>query len=202
MNLEAIKALSYAELGERKIYPHQEVGIKYDHCMRVAALAVNLRKMIFPEDTTHDELLLAVGYLHDIKNGEPEHAQRGADRARELLEGTDYCTPEEMEEICAIIGIHDQREPDTDRHSRYAKLQQDADIIDHKGVIELFAATLWQANNGGNFESTANSILKNPHTEGDRNWLNFEQSKKVYDERVEISLSTARRMLEEAAGEP
>lgn len=78
------------------------------------------------------ELAAIAGMLHDIsayKTGSYDnHAHKGADMARTILEGIGLTTKEENDMICSAIYHHDDKLIVDDP---FDELLKDADVIDH-----------------------------------------------------------------------
>ena len=84
MNLPTIKQIIKSELSTRRSSPYNEIGDKYAHGERTAALALKLRQQILPNNAAHDNILTVAAWFHDICNGQPDHCQQGAIRTRQL----------------------------------------------------------------------------------------------------------------------
>lgn len=88
--------------------------------------------MIAKKRGENAELAAMSGLLHDIyayKSGSYEdHAHKGADLAREILEEMGIVTEEEMEIICSAIFHHDSK---ADVDSPMDEVLKDADVIHH-----------------------------------------------------------------------
>ena len=120
----------------RKIVDHELLSIEdldkrksaYVHLYGVslsAALIAEKRKV-------NAELACMAAMLHDLhayKSGSYEdHARRGAELAREILNGMGLTTNEETEAICSAISRHD------DKHTVDSPLDEvlkDADVMHH-----------------------------------------------------------------------
>ena len=78
------------------------------------------------------ELAAAAGYLHDIAtytSGAPtDHAHRGADLARQILEDTSLFSVDEMERICSAIRCHSDKRTE---HGPLEEILKDADVMQH-----------------------------------------------------------------------
>jgi len=200
MNLEAIKELAFEHLGNKRSHPWKERGNKYYHGERVAKLAIKLRKYIIPEDDGHDDILTVAAWFHDIMNGAENHAIEGASKTRKLLNG--YCSPYEIDEICKIISVHDDRHSDRSLFSDYIKLHQDADHLDHIGTFDIWLRFIYAAYR----DESIDEIIKWCQTasRGDFEWtreeLNYEISKKIYDEKIEFIRNFCKRMIVEFDG--
>jgi uncharacterized protein len=133
-NMDKISKLAENLMLDTYSHVDRGIGDHYYHGQRVAKLAVTLRKLVLPEDASHDDILTVAGWFHDIAKSKPQHARFGAAMAGEALR--EYCTAEELSEITNIIRLHDDR-----GHPEYAdfiKLQQDADLLDHFGTYNVW----------------------------------------------------------------
>lgn len=78
------------------------------------------------------ELAAMAGLLHDLyayKSGSyDDHAHKGAEYARELLEKMDITTPEETDVICSAIRHHDSK---AEINAPMDEILKDADVIHH-----------------------------------------------------------------------
>jgi uncharacterized protein len=135
MDLQKLKELAFQHMGSRKAHREREMGFIYYHGQRVANIAVTLRKLVLPEDDSKDDLLTAAAFFHDIAKGIEPHGQYGAVLAGELLK--EHCKPDELSEITELIRCHQLREKGAG-YSEHIKILQDADILDHFGVIEIW----------------------------------------------------------------
>ena len=95
MNLERIHEIAEGELLGKRSHSWKEPGNKFHHGERVARIALELRRAIVPEDDSHDEILTAAAWFHDVCNGVRRHDLLGAERTRALLTGV--CTDAELD---------------------------------------------------------------------------------------------------------
>ena len=200
MDLEAIKQLAFENLGNRSSHPWKEPGNKYYHGERVAKLILLLRKHVLPEDDSHDEILTVAAWFHDIRNGVENHAEEGAKRAREVLAGT--CTAYELDEICAIIGVHDNRHSDRSLFSDYVKLHQDADLLDHFGTYDVWTEFFHAAHHSRTIQDVMEWFQKTRRDQGEqyRSWMNFDISRTILDEKNAFVMSFGERFNVEGSG--
>lgn len=200
MDLIAIKQLAFEEMGNKSSHSWKEKGNKYYHGERVAKLIITLRKYILPYDDSYDEILTVAAWFHDIMNGIEDHAKEGAKKTREVLAG--YCSEYEIEEICKIISVHDDRYSDRSLFSDYTKLHQDADHLDHFGTFDVWMEFIHAVHHNRTiidviewFQTTRRDQDKHY-----RNELNFEISKRIYDEKSEFVKSFGERLSVEGVG--
>lgn len=200
MDLTAIKEVAFEQLGNRSSHPWKERGNKYYHGERVAKLAIKLRRYIIPGDESHDDILTVAAWFHDIMNGAENHAEEGAKKTRELLAG--YCSQYETEEICRIIAVHDDRHSDRSLFPDYVKLHQDADHLDHFGTFDIWIRFFYAAHHDETINEVVDWFKSTYIDEIDkyREELNFEISKKIYDEKSEFVRNFSNRMSIECDG--
>ncbi|MCL2408825.1 MAG: hypothetical protein FWC96_04330 [Oscillospiraceae bacterium] len=200
MILSAIKQIAQAEMENKRSSPHNERGDKYTHGERTATLAVRLRQLVLPDERGYDDILTVAAWLHDISNGVDNHWTIGAERVRELLSG--HCTAEELGQICGIIAVHDDRNPESNNYSNAIKIHQDADHLDHFGTLDIWRMV---AHTIG-FDNTINDALayyQHQWPEDTARWrgeLNFELSRKIFDDRTAFAASFIERFTVELTG--
>ena len=201
MNFERLEALAYQTMGKRKSHVEREIGHVYYHGKRVSNSVLLLRKKIFPEDDSHDEILRCAGLFHDIGKGIEPHARTGAQLVRELLK--EELSESELNAVCELISVHDDRHPEDDRYSPWVKLLQDADHLDHFGSQGLWLSFIYRAYVGQEdmmglpafYESEWDDSV--PQT---RSHLNFDISKEIFDEKVKYERDVIRRLKLEGEG--
>jgi uncharacterized protein len=200
MELEKIKAIAAEQLKEKRSHTWKERGNKYYHGERVAKLAVTLRKLIFPDDSSHDDILTVAAWFHDIANGGEDHSKIGAEQTRALLTG--FCSEAELDVICGIIAVHDDRSMKTD-YSAWVKLHQDADHLDHFGTYDIWMTFLFAVPHDKTLDDI-NSFLTNDRLSKSlqyRSELNFDISYAIFDEKDEFLKSFIARFAVESSGE-
>jgi HD superfamily phosphodiesterase len=199
MDLAVIQKLAFECMGNKSSHSWKEKGNKYYHGERVGKLIITLRKYILPEDESHDEILTVAAWFHDIMNGVENHAEEGAKKTREILAG--YCSEYEINDICNIIGVHDDRYSARSLFSDYVKLHQDADHLDHFGTYDIWMEFLYAVHH----DQTILDVIEWLRTQTDRdnkfrNELNFEISRLIYDEKSEFVRNFAERLSVEGIG--
>ena len=200
MNMQAIQSIAFDLLGSKSSHVFKEKGNKYYHGQRVAVLVLKLRRLILPDDDSHDDILTAAAWMHDVTNGTDNHAVTGAAIAKEALQP--HCSPEELSEICEIIRVHDDRKPKGSSFSEYIKLHQDADYLDHFGTFDVWGSFLYAKYHGYTINE-ASDWLKNgrpKENERFRSELHYEVSRKIFDEKIEFLNSFTERFYVETAG--
>jgi uncharacterized protein len=204
MNLPAIKLIAQAAMADKRSSPYYEQGDKYAHGERVAALAVRLRWLILPDDNCRDDILTVAAWFHDICNGDEvartRHAALGVNRTRELL--TAHCTAEELEQICGIIAVHDNRQPTGKEYPNAVKIHQDADHLDHFGSLSVWrTATYTMGRNETIYDAL--DYLQNRWPDDIVRWrgeLHFDFSKRIFDDRIAFKKSFIERFAVEGTG--
>ena len=198
MDLCTLKNLAFEQMGNRSSHDFKDKGNKYYHGQRVAVLALKLRKLVLPDDDGHDEIITAAAWFHDVMNRTDDHAARGAERAMQLL--SPYCTDDELAEICEIIRVHGSRH--TGLISPYAKLHQDADHLDHFGTFDIWATFLHSVSHGETINDASDWLRRGRPRENEtyRAELNFEISRKIFDEKTEFLRYFTDRFYVESSG--
>jgi uncharacterized protein len=104
LNIDKIHEIAFKAMAKRKSHLKREKGFIYYHGQRVAKIALNLRKELFPDETSMDDAIYVAALFHDVAKGiEPHHAT-GAQLVRSLLK--DECTAEKIEVMFTIIANH------------------------------------------------------------------------------------------------
>lgn len=203
VNLEAIKRLAAEEMEHRSSHAWKERGNKFYHGERTAKLAVALRGMIVPDDDSHDAVLTAASWLHDVCNAEnePVHWEAGARWAKTHLDG--LCGSEELQEICTMIALHDDRSPAHSGYSVWVRLLQDADLLDHFGSYDVWMNFAYGAAVGQTLEQMLEFLEKKRPSENERylGKLNFAVSRRIFAEKAEFLRGFAERFRAECSGE-
>jgi len=198
MDREKIKKLAFELMSDRASAISKERGEKYYHGERVALLVIKLRKYLFPEDCEHDDILTVAAWFHDVAAGENHNAE-GAEIARKVL--AEYCTEYELDEICKIISVHDDRKFEHE-YSKYIKLHQDADQLDHFGVFEVWRSFTYAIS----FDETIldkiewMTTIRPKESERYRRELNFDVSKRIFDEKEDFLKEFTKRFRVECSG--
>ncbi len=201
MNLDEIGRIARASLAERSSHPWKERGNKYYHGLRTAKLTLTLRRALFPGDASHDDVLTVAAWFHDVCNGEEDHGRKGAEETRRRLCG--LCTPEELDEICEIVLHHDDRFEKAAHLPIWTKLLQDADYLDHFGTYDIWMYFLYA---GAHDETIGDTLAymrgeRAEEREYHRSGMNFELSKRIYDEKTDFFMQFCDRFAVEIDGE-
>lgn len=201
MDFDRLTNLAFALMGRRKSHHERETGYIYDHGQRVANLALNLRRRLFPDDTSFDDVLRCAAMFHDLGKGVGEHGHTGAVLARDALK--DLITPEELDAVCELIHTHNKRRPGGEGYSPAALLLQDADVLDHFGSCEVWINVSYSRHLNQRFhESLAFYKEEWPSSVREcRESLNFELSRLIFDDKVAFSDLYAARLEKESRGD-
>lgn len=187
MDRTRVEQVAEEALAQRQGHPAREPDWLLHHGRRTARLALWLCDQVQVE--VDGDTLYVGALLHDIGKGNEPHNETGAAMTRTLLADhcTDHCTPTELQEICELIRCHTlYGQADL---SLAAKLVQDADILDHVGVIDVWLAFYWS---GAHHETVADHV-RFIHGEENRRYraklralLNFAASQQLFDERIAV----------------
>ena len=207
MDFKSIKETARAAMALRRSHSWKEMGNKFWHGERVASLAVTLRRHIFPDCTGYDDIPTAAAWFHDIKNGGNDHAVMGAAKTRSLIAA--YCTGDELDQICHVIEVHDDRNELSDAkngrrgiHNDIIMLHQDADLLDHFGTYDVLSCFAYMISYGQTVPEAADFLLNERPKDDERYlyMLNYEYSREIYLEKSEFLTGFARRFAVESAG--
>ncbi|NLL44006.1 MAG: HD domain-containing protein [Firmicutes bacterium] len=199
MDLDLIKDKAWQSMGTRHSHPDREPGYAYYHGQRVAKIGIQLRKLVFPDQSSYDDVIVVGSWFHDVGKGIEPHWEYGALICREIL--ADLCPADTLEKIVEIVGSHTLRK--AGHYPDYVKLVQDADILDHFGSQEIWLRFWHSAYRRRNVEDALrfqrDSYL--PHISKVRQLLNFPQSIEFFDEKDRFVQEFMKRFAREAQGE-
>lgn len=200
MDMPLIKNVAFEIMGNRSSHVYKERGNKYYHGERVGTLALKLRSIILPDDNSHDEIITVAAWFHDIMNGVDNHAKEGSIKTREVL--LPYCSEDELNKICGIINVHDDRESGRDTFSNYIKIHQDADHLDHFGTFDIWTSFLYAMPHDQTIDDVRDWLIHGRPAENAkyRSELNFEISRKIFDEKVDFLTYFSERFSVESSG--
>lgn len=195
MNINEIQEKAKSLMIKSRIRLTRETGYSYFHGLRVANLAVILRKHLFPNITEYDDIIRVAGFFHDIaKNIEP-HSHYGAILTREAL--MDMCTKEELDLICECIINHEKKGIPNNYHFT-SRLIQDADAIDWMGANNIWIELYAHVTNNSTSEDYLKSI---DYFEGESAIFNYDISKKIFLDRIKFRNEYTKRIMKELSGE-
>ena len=104
----------------------------YEHTERV----IELCKVLGTKLGADMDVLIPAAILHDIGRKHDNHAQRGAEMAREILRDLDYS---KVDEIVHVIDVH-SFSAGGEAKSLEAKILSDADKLDAMGAMGIYRA--------------------------------------------------------------
>ena len=107
-----------------------------------------------------------------------------------------------MDEIYKIIYVHDDRYSERSLFSDYIKLHQDADHLDHFGTFDVWTEFLHAIHHNRTIIDVIDWFQTTRRDQNNRfrNELNFEISKKIFDEKSQFVNSFGDRLSVEATG--
>ena len=194
MDIQRIEEIAQTEMIGIRSDTREPGWILY-HGQRTGKIAVFLAKKLNCE--INRDVLYTAGLFHDIGKGKGSHNEVGSHLTRHLLYG--IVTSSELDKICDVILYHNQRKK-SDSFSNNVKLVQDADLIDHVGLIDVWMALYWRGHHG---ESIHDHIAYYKGEEC-RKWrdymrshLNYDASLQIFEQRIQLEddlLSRFRRM--------
>lgn len=202
MDREEVLSIARREMAQQISHHEREPGWVLRHGMGTARLALELRKTLLDGEEEIDDILYAAALFHDCGKFADEHkghAEAGAKRARELLEGV--VQPEQLDVICHAILVHDKRKAQAYTQLEY--ILQDADILDHMGSIEIWLNFSYSArtNRGAAFSADyyeSREFLG--EVEMNRSLLNYSQSVIAFQEKLEFTMMFIERFRRECEG--
>lgn len=200
MDINRIGELAFNIMGKRKAHTKRETGYIYYHGLRTAKLAVELRKMLDEIDNTKDNEIYVASLFHDISKGIEPHGVNGSILVQQILK--EECSPEELVDIAEIIRCHNLRNSDED-WSKHIKIVQDADMLDHMGTMDVWLNFIYQAYDEKSVDESIeffNDEEYESYLKECRRKLNYDISKKIFDDRVEFIYEFIRRLSIEGKG--
>ena len=181
MDIELIEAIAREVMEEQRSKLEREPGWLYYHGRRTARLSQWLAKELSAR--VDPDVVYTGALFHDVGLGSEPHNQVGAQRARELLEA--HCTPQELDAICDVIERHNRRRDASAPLA--ARIVQDADLLDHVGIIGVWTTIYANGVNAVRFEDHQRAHLSEQRMTARQNLrrdLNFGVAKKLFDLRV------------------
>lgn len=200
MDTIKIKELAYKLMANRKAHLEREKGAIYYHGERVAKTVIHLRKIILPKEEKYDAILTIAAWFHDMGKGIEPHDKYGAVLTKEALK--ELVPSKELESICELIALHSDRKPEHN-HSVLVKLLQDADIIDHFGVYEIWMNFQYYAHKDEPIAASIEFYEKEfpKYKDNCRKLINFDVAREIFDEKCEFTDHFVKRMKIEAEGD-
>ncbi len=200
MDWMAIDEQAAKLMKNRKAHRERERGFVYYHGKRVANLAIELRKVILPDDDSGDDVLRLAGMFHDLGKGLSPHALYGSVLLPTAVEGL---VPEDIAKRASeMIALHGARQIEPSPYDVWTQLLQDADLLDHSGCYGVWMCAQYYSfydgclSDGVEFHQQTGE----KYYEDNVNLLNFEISKKNLRERIDFEHAFFRQAAIEAAG--
>lgn len=200
MDINRIEELAFNKMGKRKAHTTREKGYTYHHGLRTAKLAIEIRKMLDELDSTKDNIIYVASLFHDIAKGIEPHGENGSILVQQILK--DECSHEELIKISEIVRYHNLRNGND--WPKYIKIVQDADILDHMGTMDVWLSFMYQAYDEKSVDESIkfyNSKEYENYLKESRRKLNYDISKKIFDDRIEFIYEFIQRLNIEGKGE-
>ena len=181
MDLNKVEKIAHDSLAARKEHKSREPGWLYYHGLRTAKIAVWLCDQLKAD--ADREVIYSASLFHDIGKGYKPHNEIGAIITWQLLEP--LCTTDELEAVCETIRLHNLR--GNGAHPDRVKIVQDADMLDHVGMIGVWSCFYWSGAHDEAFEDHTRFICGEENTRMRmrmREGLNFDPSRRMFDERI------------------
>lgn len=183
MDSQLIDKIAWQALSGRAEHTRREPDWLYYHGQRTGNIALWLADKI--GNPVNRDIMYTGALFHDVAKGSEPHHEIGANQTRELL--SSVCTADELDAICNIILNHNQR--NVPGHPAYIKIVQDADLLDHVGVIGPWLAFYWSGSRDETFDDhikffRSGEIIQ--HRQELRSSLNFDVSAEEFDRRIEF----------------
>lgn len=182
MDIRRAKEIAEQQMAARKEQSAREPGWLFHHGMRTGKIALRLAQIL--KANVDKNVLFAGSLFHDIGKGTDPHNLTGSRLATELL--AEVCAPEELVQICEIVELHNQRH-ESKNHPMSARIVQDADLIDHVGLIVPWLAFYWCGAHNETIDDHIGFVCgeqNEKYRKGMRSRLNFDVSIEIFDERV------------------
>jgi len=200
-NWTAIDELAATLMKNRKAHKERERGFVYYHGKRVANSAVELRKLVFPDDASHDDALRLAGMFHDVGKGLSPHAQYGSvifpEAVKELVDN------KELIHQCAdMIAHHGMRQIGESPYDVWTQLLQDADLLDHSGCYGVWMCAQFYSYFDGCMTDGVkfHAATAEKYYQDNVDLLNFDISKKIFRDKVDAEKVFFARAAFEAEG--
>ena len=200
MEINRMKELAFDKMGKRKPHAKREKGYIYYHGLRTAELAIQIREMIDETDNSKDNIIYTASLFHDIAKGIEPHNENGCILVEQVLK--DECSDEELREITEIIRYHNSR-GNSQNWVKEIRIVQDADMLDHMGTMEVWLNFVYQAFDGKSVNASMdfyNDKTFRDYLKDCRSKLNYDISKKIFDDRANFIHEFIKRLNIEGEG--
>jgi len=199
-NLDEIQEIAKKLMIRRKVHNERELGSVFYHGERVAKTCILLREKIMPGYDVEDTKLVISSWFHDVSKGIEPHNKYGSIVTREALK--DIIEAIELNEICELIELHCIRRPNKNSYTEILKILQDADLIDHYGVYEIWMNIQYQAHTNGSIKTMIkyySDEFQRQITQ-DREKLNHSIAREIFDEKIAFENLFIERLRIEGSG--
>jgi len=183
MDVQKIEGIAREKMAGFRSDTREPGWILY-HGQRTGKIAVAVAKEI--DCSVDPDVLYTAGLFHDIGKGHKAHHEVGAEMTRNLLAGV--VASAELEEICNAVRLHNQRRK-SDSFSDCTKLIQDADLVDHAGLIDVWMAFYWSGHHGESIHDHIAYYKGEECTKSRayiRTHLNYDVSRRMFEERLRL----------------
>lgn len=200
MDINRIEELAFHKMGNRKSHSKREKGYIYYHGLRTAKLSLNIRKIVDEVCSEKDNVIYVASLFHDIAKGIEPHNENGSVLFQQILK--DECSHEELIEMAEIIRCHNLRDSNK-AWTKQIRIVQDADMLDHMGTMEVwlnFAHQVYDEKSvDASIEFYSNEEFEY-YLKECRNKLNYDISKKIFDDRAKFIHEFVQRLNIEGKG--
>jgi uncharacterized protein len=196
MDIDAITHLAFQTFGTKKSHSDREKGYTFFHGQRVAKLAITLRQLLLPDNTSKDAIIYVGALFHDAEKGNEPHNETGAALVQRLLPA--YYSSQEVVTIAEIVRQHNQRDG---THDPFIQLVQDADVLDHEGTLGLWLLFSVTASIGESVPHAIEFWVRQRKDDTIAPKLNYELSRKIFSSRRAYYDSVLERLAQEANGD-
>lgn len=185
MNWDTLDALAAKLMKNRAPHRERERGFVYYHGKRVGNSAIELRKLVLPDDPSGDDAVRLAGMFHDVGKGISPHERFGAAIFREAVK--DILEPEFVERVAAMIAVHPDRRPEQVDYDAWTRLLQDADMLDHSGCYGIWMGAQFYSVNEGDMEDSVRYHEENNEKYYSENVskLNFDISREIFRDKID-----------------
>lgn len=200
MDFERLDGIAQKLMKRRRAHNDRETGSVYYHGARTARGVIALRKMV-TDDASHDALLTCAAMFHDVGKGLNPHGRYGALITTEAL--NEELEQDALSEVARLIELHEDKRGVESPHDIWARLLQDADLLDHIGSYEIWMACNYYAYRQEPMEHMAEWYCGPFETEMAklRPLINYDASRAIFDSKVAFEREFIRRYAIERTGE-
>lgn len=200
MDREAVYTLAKQLMEGSRAHPGRERGYILHHGLRVAREAIDLNRCLGLG--ADDELLWAAGLFHDAGKGLEPHWLSSRALVMEHLAPL-AGSPATLEAVAYLVRYHAKRS-DPALLTPELRLLQDADILDHRGCMQIWLAIGGAVASGGEPGQVAeewSGQLRRKRRDEFRQMLHFEESRQRFDRRLALEMDFYAALNAEIAGQ-